>query len=238
MSALPRADAQTLALASLGTMTATVAHEVRNLLGGIELYATLVAEQCASERDLGPLTGRLLGGVKRLHAVAENLLAVARRPQNETERDPVDVIRLLTEVVDGAALSLPGTGIRIDNRIEVAKATVVGDAEHLRQAFLNLLLNAVQAMPDGGVLTVVARSVRGGLAIDVRDSGVGMDRSTLRRAFEPFFTTRVRGTGLGLAVVRDVITSHGARVRVTSRPGHGTAFRLIFPLADDNGVRS
>jgi two-component system sensor histidine kinase HydH len=230
VSAMPRSDAQTLALADLGTMTATVAHEMRNLLGGVELHARLLAEQCAADADLAPLSGRLLGGIKRLHAVAGNLLAVARRPQAAPERAPLDLIQVLTEVVDGATLALPGTGIRIETAIELAKAPVLGEAERLRQAFLNLLLNAVQAMPQGGVLTVAARRLRGGVAVDVRDTGVGMDRATLRRAFEPFFTTRPHGTGLGLAMVRAVVESHDARVRVSSRPARGTTFRLIFPL--------
>jgi two-component system, NtrC family, sensor histidine kinase HydH len=230
VSTLVGSDAQTLALASLGAMTATVAHEMRNLLGGIELYATLVAEQCAAEGDLAPLTGRLLGGVKRLHAVAANLLSVSRRPQAAPERSPLDLIQVLTEVVDGAQLALPGSGIRIETRFALAKAPVLGEAERLRQAFLNLVLNAVQAMPQGGVLTVRARRLRESVAVDVSDTGVGMDRGTLRRAFEPFFTTRPRGTGLGLAVVREVAESHQARVRVSSRLGRGTSFRLTFPL--------
>jgi two-component system sensor histidine kinase HydH len=168
-------DAQTLALASLGTMTATVAHEMRNLLGGIELYATLVAEQCAAEDGLASLTGRLLGGVKRLHAVAANLLSVSGRPQAAPERSPLDLIQVLTEVVDGAQLALPGTSIRIETRFALAKAPVLGDAERLRQAFLNLVLNAVQAMPQGGVLTLRARRLCKSVVVDVSDTGVGMD---------------------------------------------------------------
>jgi signal transduction histidine kinase len=227
---MPRSDAQTLALASLGTMTATVAHELRNLLGGVELYATLVAEQCGADEALAPMTGRLLSGVKRLHAVAANLLSVARDPQAEMEREPLDLVQVLTEVVDSAALALPGTGIRLETTFALAKAPVLGDAERLRQALLNLVLNAVQAMPQGGVLTIAVRRLAERVVLDIRDTGVGMDRATLRRAFEPFFTTRPRGTGLGLAVVREVVESHGARVRVISRPGRGTTVRLTFPL--------
>lgn len=234
MSAV-RSDAQTLALASLGTMTATVAHEMRNLLGGLDLYATLVAEQCAADHDLAPLTGRLLSGIKRLHAVAANLLSVARRPEAPTSLAPLDLVQVLIEVVDGATLAVPGTGIRIETAFELPKAPVLGDAEHLRQALLNVVLNAVQAMPQGGVLTVGARRLRDSVTVDVRDTGVGMDRATLRRAFEPFFTTRARGTGLGLAVVREVMEHHGARVRVTSRPGRGTTVRLTFPLLQGEG---
>lgn len=236
MSTVPAAtDTRMLALATLGTMTATVAHEVRNLLGGIELYASLVAEQCAGEPDLAPLTGRLLGGVKRLHAVAANILAVARRPA--AERSPVDLVRLVAEVTDGAVLTVRDTGVRLAVRSTIPKAWVRGDAEQLRQALLNLVLNAVQAMPDGGTLTVSTRLVDGGRRCElaVADTGVGMDEATSARVFEPFFTTRPHGTGLGLAVVHEVATAHAAVITLRSRPGRGTTFRLAFPL-DGEGL--
>lgn len=235
MSAAPFLDRRSHALMSLGAMTATVAHEMRNLIGGIELHATLVAEQCAADAELGPLTGRLLSGVQRLHAVAVNLLAVSR-PERAAERAPVDLVRLVDEVVDGATLAMPGAGIQVHRRSNVAKAAVIGDGERLRQALLNLVLNAAQAMPEGGVLTVGTRVIGGVIEVSVRDTGVGMDRATLKHAFEPFFTTRSHGTGLGLAVVRDVADSHGARVRVTSRPGRGSTVRLTFPLAAEGGA--
>ena len=129
--------------------------------------------------------------------------------------------------------------------VTLAKAPVLGDGEQIRQALLNLVLNAVQAMPKGGVLTLRLAAergarrtsdrpptVQGGRAVrlSVSDTGVGMNRATLRRAFEPFFTTRVRGTGIGLAVVREVAERHGARLAVTSRRGQGTTFTLTFEL--------
>jgi signal transduction histidine kinase len=258
-----RSDTHTLALASLGAMTATVAHEMRNLLGGIELYATLVAEQCAKEPDLRPLTGRLLDGVTRLRAVAANLLSVSRRNEGSMERSPVDLVMLLSVIAENAALALPGTGVELRTDLALTKAPVLGDGEQIRQALLNLVINAVQAMPKGGVLTLGltagsgarrtpnrpihagsprvsdalrlrTSTVQAGQAvhISIRDTGVGMNRATLRRAFEPFFTTRVRGTGIGLAVVREVAERHDARLSVTSRPGQGTTFTLTFELAD------
>ncbi len=235
MSAVPRADRQTRALASLGAMTATVAHELRNLLGGIELYATLVAEHCAAAPELAPVTGRLLSGVKRLHALADNLLAVSR-PDRPAERSPVDLARLVAEAVDGAALALQGAGVRVVRPTPTLKAPVLGDAERLRQALLNLVLNAVQAMPGGGVLTVALRRAAGQVELSVRDTGTGMDRATLARCLEPFFTTRPHGTGLGLAIVREITELHGGRLRITSRPGCGTTVRLAFPLAETHGA--
>jgi len=210
VNAAHRSDTHTLALASLGAMTATVAHEMRNLLGGIELYASLVAEQCAKDA---------------------NLLSVSRRAEPPVERSAVDLVMLLGTLAENTALALPGTGVEMRTDVTLAKAPVLGDGEQIRQALLNLVLNAVQAMPKGGVLTLGLRRRPGGrVGIAVSDTGVGMNRATLRRAFEPFFTTRVCGTGIGLAVVREVAERHGARLAVTSRRGQGTTFTLTFEL--------
>ena len=263
VNAVPASDSHARALESLGAMTATVAHEMRNLLGGIELHATLVAEQCAKDADLQPLTGRLLDGVTRLRAVATNLLSVSRRPEPVIERGTVDLTILLTALAEHTKLALPGTGVELVTDVRLAKAPVAGDGEQIRQALLNLVLNAVQAMPKGGALTLALTAGGGAtrtsnrpipagsprasdalqvrtptlqreqtVRISVKDTGIGMSQATLRQAFEPFFTTRPRGTGIGLAVVREVAERHGARLAVMSRPGSGTTFTLTFPLAE------
>ena len=229
MSALAVGDTRTLALATLGAMTSKVAHEVKNLLGGIELYAAMLAEQCEKEQDLAPLSSRLLGGVKQLRALATNLLSVS--PRAAMESAPVDVTRLLTETLSSVDLAVRGSGIRLHLTAGREKVCIVGDAERLRQALLNLVLNAIQAMPEGGELTVAARRHADAVELIVKDTGVGMARATLARALEPFFTTRSSGTGLGLAIVRDVAEAHGARLTIQSRPGRGTTVRLTLPLA-------
>jgi two-component system sensor histidine kinase HydH len=238
VSALARPDAHTHTLAQLGAATATVAHELRNLLGGIEMYAALVAEQCAGDRVVAPLAGRLLSGVSRLRAVSANLLAVGRRPAAVADDlASIDLARIVSEVVESAALATSGTGIAIVIRTAVPKAQVLGDGERIRQALLNLVINAVQAMDRGGVLTVGTRRLGDRVEVCVRDTGVGMDRATLARAFEPFFTTRPTGTGLGLAVVRDVAAAHGARLSVQSRTGRGTTVRMTFTLLAEHGAQ-
>ena len=229
MSALAVGDTRTLALATLGAMTSKVAHEVKNLLGGIELYAAMLAEQCEKEQALAPLSSRLLGGVKQLHALAANLLSVSPRPAMETA--PVDVTRLLTETAASVDLAMRGSEIRLHLAAGREKVCVLGDAERLRQAVLNLVLNAMQAMPEGGDLTIAARRQAEAVELIVKDTGVGMERATLARALEPFFTTRPNGTGLGLAIVREVAEAHGARLTIQSRPGRGTTVRLTLTLA-------
>lgn len=235
MRAASVSDAQTAALATLGGMVSTVAHEVRNLLGPIDLYASLLAEQCAPSPELAQLSARLLAGVKQLGAVAGNLLAVSRRPL--LDRAPVDLDRLVVESVESVALSTRATGIAFRTRLGAGKACVLGDADRLRQAILNVLLNAVQALSDRGSVTVALDAHDGEVELRIRDTGPGMERATLARATEPFFTTRPTGTGLGLAVVREVAELHQARLRITSRRGSGTTVRLTFPLHETGPVR-
>jgi signal transduction histidine kinase len=222
-------DTHTLALATLGAMTSRVAHDLRNALAGIELYAAMLGEQCEAQPDLAGLSGRLLLGVKQLRAVAGNLLAVTRRAAPESS--PVEVVRLVAETLESAAPAAAAAGIRVVTRAPAVKVGVLGDAERLRQALLNLVLNAIQAMPAGGTLAVTVRAAHDRVRLAVRDTGIGMDRATARRAFEPYFTTRPSGTGLGLAIVREVAAAHGGRVTLTSRPGRGTTVRLDLPPA-------
>jgi signal transduction histidine kinase len=225
------AESRTLALAALGEVTCRVAHEMRNLLGGIELYTSLLADECAGSPEQATLAGRLLLGVKQLHAVAANVLAVTHRPTAGPDLVEIDAVRLLAETADAASLPLRASGVRVSVRAPRGKLWVIGEPERLRQALLNLVLNAVQAMPDGGALSLSVRPANGRAELAVRDTGCGMDRATRARAFEPFFTTRPKGTGLGLAIVREIVEAHAGHVTVASRPGHGTVVRLSLPLA-------
>jgi two-component system sensor histidine kinase HydH len=225
------------ALAALGEMVATVAHEWRNLLGSVELYAGLLAERAAGVPELDTLCGRVVAGLTRLRAAAANLLAVPRRAAHDPA--PVDLRHLALDTLDAVRRSLAGTGVRLRTRLTPHKVWVAGDADRLRQALLNLLLNALEALGERGTLAVHLRVRDGAAVVAVRDTGAGMDPATLARATEPFFSTRPHGTGLGLAVVREVAEAHGARLRIRSRPGRGTAVHLSFPLAGaDAGGRS
>lgn len=222
-------DSQLLALATVGRMVTTVAHEIRNLLGGIELYASLLAEQHADQPDCAAVGARLLAGIAQLRAAAGNLLTVPRAGSGELGL--VDVVQVVAATVDAVRLTVAGTGVDLRYRDIAGKAVVVGDADRLHQALLNLVINAVQAMPEGGRLSIAVRPVNDHVEIAVADTGIGMDRTTLEHAMEAFFTTRPNGTGLGLAVVRDVVDSHHGRVLIKSRPGRGTTVRVRLPIA-------
>ncbi len=110
---------------------------------------------------------------------------------------------------------------------------IAGDREQLKQAFLNLILNALQAMPDGGTLTIATELHEAQAAILFIDTGRGIPPADLERIFNPFFTTRKEGTGLGLAITHRIIQGNGGRIDVTSRPGAGTTFTVFLPLSED-----
>ncbi len=229
-----RSAAHVAALVAIGGVVTTVAHEIRNILGSIELYAALLAEESAAvSPDLARLSGRVLAGVKQLGAVSSDLLAVSRRPGIETQ--PVDLRQVAQDTLASLALSVAGTDVRVRLRLPRDKAWIAGDPERLRQAVLNLALNALQAIGDAGVVTVTVQTRGDAVTLAVRDTGHGMDASTLARATEPFFSTRPNGTGLGLAVVREVAEAHRARLAIASRRGAGTTVRLTFPLCERLG---
>ena len=227
-------DTRTAALATLGAMVSTIAHELRNLLGPIDLYAALLAEQCAQRPELAVTSGRLLAGVKQLGAVAANLLSVSR--QAAVGKAPVELGQLLMETLESVRPTIRGSGISVAIPRRTDKAWVLGDADRLRQAVLNVLLNGAQAMADGGTLTARVIATETHVELRIRDTGIGMDTRTLARATEPFFTTRPNGTGLGLAVVSEIVAGHDGQLRLTSRRGHGTTVRLIFPVPETPGA--
>jgi signal transduction histidine kinase len=138
------------------------------------------------------------------------------------------VSQVVRQTLDRLQPDFDGAGIRV--RAELAAGSQVSaDADDLRAAVLNLLLNARQAMPSGGALSVRVRAEGRLIEIDVEDSGVGMDEATRRQLFRPFFTTRHGGTGLGLALVKRVVEDHRGSIRVESRPGHGSRFTVTLP---------
>jgi len=219
-------------LATLGGIAAGFAHEIGNSLNVIRGYAAVAARELpegsthrADVEAIRRETGRAAGLIERF-------LVFARARTVQPLVQPIEpILREAAEVVGPAAGEA-----RVDRVIEVAPRLpeVLADAELLRQAFLNLCVNAVQAMTGrgGGTLTVrAAPDPAGGVVVEVRDTGPGMDRETAAHVFEPFFTTKANGTGLGLAIVRQAAEAHGGTVEVESTPGAGAAFRIRLPAA-------
>ncbi|HEY6002320.1 MAG TPA: ATP-binding protein, partial [Anaeromyxobacter sp.] len=170
--------------------------------------------------------------VTRAADLIERFLVFARARTVKPHAQPLEPI--LREAVEVVGPSAAQARVERVVQIDPALPEVVADAELLRQAFLNLSVNAIQAMQDrgGGRLTVRARPEAGGVAVEFQDSGPGLDRETAARVFEPFFTTKPSGTGLGLAIVRQAAEAHGGTVEVEAAPGGGALFRVRLPAAE------
>ncbi len=217
------------ALATAGQLAAVVAHEIRNPLAILQSRAERVQEELAGGADPGYIAGLLETipiEVKRLDRILRNYLSLARVAEG-TGRCHVG--RVVAETMELAGEDLRRAGIRASFETPEQELRARIDAGPLRQTLLNLILNAREAMPGGGDLNVRARADGAWIRLEVTDTGSGIDRKTQRRIFQPFFTTRSSGSGLGLAVVDSVVRSCGGRVEVHSEPGRGSTFVLWLP---------
>jgi signal transduction histidine kinase len=168
------------------------------------------------------------GEIARLERLLTEFLELAR-PRG-IRHEPVDVSKLVEEVLEFQAEAFNDHHVELKAAIAPA-CVATGDAEKLRQVLINLLVNALDAMPESGTLSVKVSAVRPIVAIEISDSGPGIDPRILPEIFDPFFTTKEAGTGLGLSIVRKIVDQHGGRIELDSRPGRGTLVRVELPVA-------
>jgi signal transduction histidine kinase len=215
-------------LSALGELSAGLAHEIRNPLGAIRGTAEILQDGIDPEDKRFEFARILVREVDRLNQVVEDFLRFARPVPPARER--CDLLPLVEEVFGLARPLAERCGVRLELAPGEAPP-VPGDRGQLRQVFLNLALNAVQAMPAGGTLTVSATPADGAVRIAFADTGGGIAPENLPKVFNPFFTTRREGTGLGLAIVQRIVQGHGGRIDVASRMGEGATFIVTLPLA-------
>jgi two-component system NtrC family sensor kinase len=215
-------------------MAAVLAHEIRNPLGAIKGLAQFLGEKQAADPSQMQMTQTIAREATRLERLVHDLLTYARpRPP---DRQPTDVSIVLGEVARSVkpAADAAGVACRLDLPDETPPLTA--DPEQLQQLFGNLALNALQAMPQGGRLTVAVRSMDGkggtrrGVEVAVEDTGAGIPEADLPRVFEPFYTTRTKGTGLGLAICKQIAEAHGGAIRVARTGPDGTTILVTLPV--------
>jgi signal transduction histidine kinase len=210
-------------------MLAGIAHEVRNPLAGMELYAGLLREDLPVGDPRREHVQKVEREIDRLKTIVNDFLEFARRPK--PERRPTDVGELLSEVRELALAA--ALARRVEVTLDAQPLVASCDPGQLRRALLNLATNAVQACPSDGsgrVRLICARH-DGEIRLEIGDSGAGIDPALIDKIWAPFYTTKQQGTGLGLAFVRDIANDHGARLAVASEPGRGTTFTLALPLS-------
>jgi len=221
------------ALAALGRMATQVAHEVKNPLAGLRLYARHLEQRLSRAADAEgvELAGKIATTVDHLASVVAEITAFGRPP--ELHRAPTQVHELLDECLALAAARFEGAAVEVVRKYDPAIREAPLDARELRKAFLNLILNAFEALAAGGRLTVTTALApdTGTLAVTIEDTGAGMTDEVLARAFDPFFTTKTEGTGLGMSIARSVVDLHGGTLTVQSRVGQGTDVRIKLPVS-------
>lgn len=213
-------------LADLGQMASHVAHEVRNGIVPLKLYLGLLGRQVTGRAALETLIDRLASGFSNLESTVDDLLTFAS--DREAQCESFSCRELIEGVLEELAPHLRAHDVRVDES-ELADVKWVGDVSLLRRAVVNLILNAVDVMVDGGELTVVSLQTPRGLEIEIGDSGPGISESIASKLFEPFFSTKATGTGLGLALVERVAAAHGGGVEARNAPEGGAAFTLWIP---------
>jgi signal transduction histidine kinase len=235
IESLRRQLLQAQRLCSLGALASSVAHEFNNILTTIINYSKLAMgkqDEAARTRALE----KILKASERAAQITGGMLGFARsRPE---ERKPTDLVRLVQEVLVLVEKDLSKHRVRLETRFHTAPVQAVISATQIQQIILNLVINARQAMPQGGHMRVEVRSNHetNMAEIVVADTGTGVPPDQLRHIFEPFYTTKTPddtgkgGTGLGLAICRDIIEAHNGRIRVESVVGRGTTFTVKLPL--------
>jgi signal transduction histidine kinase len=215
-------------------MLAGIAHEVRNPLAGMELFVGLLEETIAAEpasearAERAEYAGRIRRELGYLSRVVEEFLAYARERTLDVAATTHEA--LLTPVSEHVAPLAEANGVHLEVALETPDALVSGDLDAVRGVVQNLLLNAVQACAAGDRVVLRARQQRGETAIEVVDTGAGMPPEVLADIFRPFFTTREKGTGLGLPLAKKVVERHRGTLEVSSEPGRGTTVRLRLPF--------
>ena len=219
------------ALASIATIIAGLAHEIGTPMGVIQGHAELLESSVSDERGRHRLR-TIREQIERISEIIKTLLNMAR--PHEKEHVPVELTGIVRETLAFLSEKLRVHGISSSLDMP-ARASLRGNHDKLQQLFINLVMNAIDAMPDGGKLSIsVAPLGAAQLEVCVADTGHGMSPEVAARVFEPFFTTKPagRGSGLGLIVAKGIVSDHGGTIQVSSTPGRGTEFKLVLPACD------
>jgi len=224
-------------LAWLGTLAAAVAHELKNPLVSVRTLAQLLPEKFDDAEFRNEFSTLALSEVDRINEMVERLLDFARPSQPSVEA--VDVNRLLEDTI---ALLKPQTAennVKVEALFTAPEATLMGDATQLKQVFLNLALNSIQALGHQGALTVRTSNPADSseLVVEIVDDGIGIPEDKIDKVFDPFFSTKPHGTGLGLTISQMIVLQHSGTMEVKSQEGKGTTFIVRLPLTSHNPDR-
>ena len=222
-------------MASLGQLSATVAHEIRNPLTAVKMRLYSLRNQLKNDADFKEDMLVIDEEINRLEGIIKNFLDFARPP--ELKMEICDISKILDSVINLVKSKAEYSNIRIENRIEAALPEIEADKEQIRQVFLNIMLNAIDAMPEGGIIELAAffnsrdKKQNGLLKVEIKDTGQGMGSDLKNKLFEPFITTKEQGTGLGLFIASRIVKLHKGDIRIDSTFGKGTRVTVELPIS-------
>ncbi len=226
-------------LKAMGEMAIRIAHEVRNPLGSIELFASILRSELDKRDDLQKMAERIITEVKGLDKSISNLLLLTK-PQKPLFSE-INLSEFLREFVEFIHPVLSKNGVELGFDKAGRSYFISGDRDLLKQVFLNLTLNSMQALPDGGSIGIELSTYNDDndknsrwVEIAFCDDGVGIDPESVNKIFHPFYTNKEKGTGLGLAIVHNIVESHGGTIEVRSRLREGTTFLVSLPVLNSN----
>lgn len=225
MKALQEQSKRVERLSAMGEMAVELAHEIRNPLGSIELFASLLAKDLAGDPRRWAENIRM--GTRSLNTIVSNMLHFAN-PISPAFSE-VNLHEVVDEIVQFTCPIMQQRHVNVDAVLNAKDPLIRGDRELLKQMMLNLIFNAMKAMPSQGSLNIRTRNLRArGIELQIRDTGIGIPPENVSRIFDPFFTTNKNGTGLGLSVVHQIVEKHAGKIRVASKVNHGTTFTIVF----------
>jgi two-component system sensor histidine kinase AtoS len=218
-------------LAAVGQLAATIAHELRNPLSSIKGAAQLLREQYEDEGMIVEFLEIIIDEVNGLSRLTTEFLDFARPLQLELR--PTDLNEVMCKILQLMSVSISQAGVQVLQRLCPSMPKIEADGKQLEQVLKNIVLNALQAMPEGGELLVETRERNGSgkwVELSITDTGMGIPSEKLEKIFVPFFTTKTKGTGLGLSVVRKIIENHRGKIEVRSELNEGTTFNVVLPV--------
>lgn len=228
-------------MTNLGELAAVLAHEMKNPMNSIiinlEVLRSCISDLAGGAESPGALKAKkylevIEGEVKRLDKVLRGFLDFASPPQ--TTRVKFKMNPIIKLMADFMGQEFKQKGVQMKLELDHELPAINGSADQFKQALVNLLLNSLQAMTSGGIITISTKALDAGkrVQVTVNDNGPGIDPQILNRIFDPYFTTKTRGSGLGLTVVKRFVKDHGGEVKVDSTPGHGATFHLVIPVVE------
>jgi len=216
-------------LASLGHLSAGMAHEIRNPLNSISLFAQVLTSGLKNEPEMQSYSEKILNEVERIDAILVKLLSTSKRANFQLRS-----IRL-ADVIDASLqpflVQIQAQNVQLTKTLQENTPSILADADELGQVFSNLFANALFEMKQGGSLSVTLECDDSEALVTVSDTGDGIPEEHMNKIFDPFFTTKERGTGFGLSVALRIVKTYSGRIHVKSQPGQGTTFQIWLPLA-------